>query len=292
MHRGRPTTVGAREHKERPMGFGPVGYPAYAVIYASHTSIAGQYLVVYGDYDTLTVDYSSVSGDYNKVTGNYNNVSGYAATVTGHDNVIIGAMAVVHGDHNTLQGNMGLIIGNHENIHGQFNHIYGDYENVPGSNNEITGTDQAVIGNGNTVTLLNANGIDPAKISNYIRGEQNIIYDRDDEKVTVVGDFNTLHIAHSDTIELAGKANPGYIIGQETGDTLDFSLAVSGKSDVYGFNATDTIVVRYGETTTVTTLANGFTNLHIAGNGVSYDVVFHDGGADVAAHIVHAFFQV
>jgi len=43
---------------------------------------------------------------------------------------------------------------------------------------------------------------------------------------------------------------------------------------------TDKIVVGISETTAVTTLANGFTDLHISGNGVSYDVIFHDGGAD------------
>jgi len=39
-------------------------------------------------------------------------------------------------------------------------------------------------------------------------------------------------------------------------------------------------VVGISETTAVTTLANGFTDLHISGNGVSYDVIFHDDGAD------------
>src|SRR5262245_1984710 len=274
------------------MGFGP-GYPAYAVIFASNTSIAGQYLDVSGDNDTLTVNYSIVSGNFDKVTGNYNQVWGTSDTVIGHDNVVHGGSATVKGDNNTLAGNLGLVIGNHEHVHGQLNHIYGDYENVAGDNNQVWGTDQAVFGDGNTVTLQNANGIDPAKISNYIRGQSNVISDRDDEQLSVVGDSNTLHISHSDSISLAGIGNMDTTLpGQETGDTLDFSQAVSGKSDVYGFNATDKIVVGYGETTTVTTLANGFTDLHISANGVSYDVIFHDGGADVAAHIVHAFFQV
>jgi hypothetical protein len=274
------------------MGFAPIVYPAYAVVYASNASIAGQYLDVYGDNDTLTVNYSNVSGNSDKVIGNYNHVWGNSDTVTGHDNVVTGSSAIVKGDNNTLAGNLGVVTGNHEDVHGTFNHIYGDYEHVAGNNNQVVGTDQAVFGDGNIVTLQNMNGIDPAKISNYIRGQSNVISDRDDEQVSVVGDFNTLHISHSDSIELAGLVNNAATMGKETGDTLDFSQAVSGKSDVYGFNATDTIVVGYGETTTVTALANGFTDLHISGAGVSYDVIFHDGGADVAAHIVHAFFQV
>jgi hypothetical protein len=273
------------------MGFGPVTNPAYAVFYASNTSISGQYLDVYGDNDTLWIDHSYVWGSGEKVTGNYNELWIESSTITGHDNRIRGDDNVLHGDHNNLGGSHSLVIGNGNAVHGNFNHVYGDHEEMSGDDNQVWGTDLAIFGDRNTITLQNSNNIDPAKISNYIIGQSNVISDLDNEKIIVSGDSNTLHISHSDTIWLAG--DPKGTTGNEKNDTLDFSQAMSGKSDVYGFNATDTIVVGYGEKTTITTLADGSTNLHISGGGgASYDVVFHDGGADVAAHIVHAFFVV
>jgi len=95
----------------------------------------------------------------------------------------------------TLKGNSGLVIGSNANVHGSLNHIYGDREIVAGNNNQVAGTDQAVFGDGNIVTLQNTNGIDPAKTANYIQGQSNVISDRDDENLTVDGDFNTLHIS-------------------------------------------------------------------------------------------------
>ena len=271
------------------MGLSPAKvYPAFSVIYADNTSIAGSYLSVYGSNDTLLVDNSSVWGNGEKLTGNYNHLWGTSSTITGNGNVVTGNANTVHGDHNELHGNYLQVSGISNEVFGDISHVDGDYSRVTGNYNQVSGTDLIVFGVGNHVTLQNANGMDPAKLQNYVYGYWNDISDRDNETVKIRGDNNTLHVAHSDTIWLGGPPQGSV---QANSDTLDFSQAVSGKSDVYGFNATDTIVVGYGETTTITMLADGSTNLHIAGGGgASYDVVFHDGGADVAAHIVHAFF--
>jgi len=305
-----------------PMTFSQVGPNAvlYSIVSKSNASISGNYFKVFGDNDTLTLDHSFVWGNSDKLTGDDNQISGNSNTVTGLYNAIIGdnnrsygdhALVtgndnILHGNDDTLHGDNGLVVGDRAWVYGNSDHVYGTIDYVAGNNNFVAGWNDWVSGNnnkllgttlradgdGNTFTLQNVANLSPLHTRSVAAGDHNTISDLDDEHVTAAGSFNTLHLSHSDWVTLSGPLfpnKPDGMPGLESHDTLDFSQVISGKSEVWGLNTTDTIVVGYFATTTITQTPDGLTDLHISGNGVSYDVIFHTAASDVvAATITHA----